>query len=563
MIDTFTIIGSVAGGLGLFLLAVTLITDGLKLAAGDALSDMLGRWTKTPGRGIASGIAITGIVQSSSAVTVATIGFVNAGILTMVQALGVVYGANVGTTMTGWLVAAVGFKFKIELFALPIIGLGMLLRLTGAKKRRGAIGMALVGFGLFFIGIDVLKSAFESIAASTQLDQLYTDDILGLVLYLGFGFLMTLLTQSSSAAIAIILTAATGGVITLPAAAAMVVGANVGTTSTAALAVIGATPNAKRVAAAHIVFNLATGIVALILLPMMLWAVSATGKVFGLEDIPAVSLALFHTVFNILGVLLMWPLTTHLAKFLAGRFRTTEEIEGRPRYLDKTVLVSPVLALNALYLELAHLGEVVRRMVKGAISSEADATEKQEIDLAIAQNLVLEVERFVGELGRGALPQDIAAELPRVLRSSQYFSAATELSLLIATSQNRIHDLKDDGMMAELAQFRSNLVALVDATDFQDSKFSLANCEDRLIHFEQEYNDLKESLLTAGAHHRVKIRDMTLTSEQLTRMSRLAEQMIKTARMAAHIQEAVSLVDGQPKDVTAINPESEPEPKPA
>ena len=139
MIETLTIIGSVAGGLGLFLLAVTLITDGLKFAAGDALSDMLGRWTKTPERGIASGIIITGLVQSSSAVTVATIGFVNAGILSMSQALGVVFGANVGTTMTGWLVAAVGFEFKVEAFALPLIGLGMLLSLIGAKKRYGAI----------------------------------------------------------------------------------------------------------------------------------------------------------------------------------------------------------------------------------------------------------------------------------------------------------------------------------------------------------------------------------------------------------------------------------------
>lgn len=557
MSEILITVGSVAGGLGLFLLAVSLITDGLKFAAGDALSDMLGRWTKTPGRGIASGIAITGIVQSSSAVTVATIGFVNAGILTMVQALGVVYGANVGTTMTGWLVAVVGFKFKIELFALPIIGLGMLLRLTGAKKRRGAIGMALVGFGLFFIGIDVLKNAFESIAANTQLDQLFSDDLLGLSLYIGFGFLMTLLTQSSSAAIAIILTAATGGVVTLPAAAAMVIGANVGTTSTAALAVIGATPNAKRVAAAHIVFNFATGAVALLLLPVMLWVVGATGKALGLEDVPAMSLALFHTVFNILGVLLMWPLTGRLAAFLAARFRTAEEIEGKPRYLDKTVLVSPALALNALYLELTHLSEVVRKMVKGAISAEADVTEKQEMDQATLQKLVLEIERFVGELGSGTMPEHIAAELPRVLRSIQYLSATTELSLSIASNQNRIHELGDAELMNELAQLKSNLVALVDASDTQDGRFSLDDCEVRLTQFEQQYQMLKEALLTAGAHHRVKIRDMTLTTEQLTRMSRLAEQLLKSVRMSAHIKETASLTDGQPKDVAAIFSESE------
>ena len=557
MNEGIMIIGSVAGGLGLFLLAVGLITDGLKLAAGDALSEMLGRWTKTPGRGIASGIAITGIVQSSSAVTVATIGFVNAGILTMVQALGVVYGANVGTTMTGWLVAAVGFKFKIELFALPMIGLGMLLRLTGAKKRRGAIGMALVGFGLFFIGIDVLKNAFESVAASTQIDRLFSDDLSGLAFYIVFGFLMTLLTQSSSAAIAIILTAATGGVITLPAAAAMVIGANVGTTSTAMLAVIGATPNAKRVAAAHIVFNLATGIVALLLLPVMLWLVKATGKALGLEDVPAVSLALFHTVFNILGVLLMWPLTARLAVFLAGRFRTAGEIESKPRYLDKTVLISPSLALNALYLELTHLSDIVIEMVKGAISAETDVSDKQERDQATIQQLVMAIERFVSELGSGALPEHIAAELPRVLRSTQYLSATTELSLLIANLQGRIHELEDNELMTVLAQLKSNLVALVDACDIQENKFSLADCEERLGRFEEEYQSLKDALLTAGAHHRVKIRDMTLTTEQLTRMSRLAEQLVKSVRMATHIKGTATLAGGQPKDVGAVSYEVE------
>ena len=140
-------------GVGLFLLAMKMITDGLKLAAGDALRDILGDWTRSPARGIASGAVITSLVQSSSAVTVATIGFVNAGLLTLYQALGVVYGANIGTTMTGWLVAAMGFDIKVELFALPMVGAGMLLTLTGPRQRRGALGEALAGFGLFFIGI--------------------------------------------------------------------------------------------------------------------------------------------------------------------------------------------------------------------------------------------------------------------------------------------------------------------------------------------------------------------------------------------------------------------------
>ncbi len=549
MIETTAIIGSVAGGLGLFLLAVTLITDGLKFAAGDALRDMLGGWTKTPERGIASGIIITGLVQSSSAVTVATIGFVNAGILSMSQALGVVFGANVGTTMTGWLVAAVGFEFKVEAFALPLIGLGMLLKLTGGKKRYGAMGLALAGFGLFFIGIDVLKGAFEGIAAFAQIDQLNSDGLSGLLLFIGMGFLITLLTQSSSAAIAIVLTAATGGVVSLSAAAAMVIGANVGTTSTAVFSVIGATPNAKRVASAHIIFNLTTGAVALILLPMLLWLVGVGGKALGLEENPAVSLALFHTAFNLLGVMVMWPLTGKLAHFLAQRFCSAEEIEGRPRYLDKTVLASPTLAINAVCLELGHIAEIVRGMAKGAISSEFAPAEKLENNQLAVQQLVQEVDSFVSQLGGASLPAAIAEELPKILRCDQYLTTSAELSRVLATYQSRIHALKDTELMTALAQIRSALATLIDATNVQHTAFSVADCDQLLISFESAYQSLKEKLLAAGAHQRIQIRDMTLTTEQLTRMYQLAEQMVKSARVMADLFAPSSLEDNQTKQV--------------
>jgi phosphate:Na+ symporter len=179
------------------MLAVGMITDGLKLAAGNALRDLLGKWTRSPAHGIATGVSITAIVQSSSAVTVATIGFVNAGLLTMFQALGVVYGANIGTTMTGWLVAIVGFKIKVEAFVLPLIGIGMMQRLTRDDSRCAPLGLALAGFGLFFIGIDVLREAFEGLAAAVDLQRLTVDSVAGVSLFVGIGFLMTVLTQAS------------------------------------------------------------------------------------------------------------------------------------------------------------------------------------------------------------------------------------------------------------------------------------------------------------------------------------------------------------------------------
>lgn len=538
-------IGSIAGGLGLFLLAVSMITEGFKLAAGDALSDILKAGTRTPGRGIVSGIVITGLVQSSSAVTVATIGFVNAGLLSMVHALGVVYGANVGTTMTGWLVAAIGFKFKIELLALPLIGIGMLLRLTGSRKRRGALGWALVGFGLFFIGIDVLKDAFEGLAATTDLSAYTSQGALGLLLFVGLGFMMTVLTQSSSAAIAIILTAATGGVIALPEAAALVIGANVGTTSTAALAVIGATPAAKRVAAAHIVFNVVTGAVALLLLPLMLWLVARTSHGLGLDDIPAVSLALFHTVFNVLGVLLMWPLTRTLARFLEGRFRSVEEIEGRPRYLDKTVIASPELAFNALCLELGHVSELSRRMALGALSSELAPGDKMQSDKAAVQSLVNHIEGFVGKLGGMELPDKVSSELAKVLRTTQYLNTVAELSDFVARAQVRIHELADDDLMQAIAEYRADVVELIERSDVQGKHFDAQSFNKLLEQLDSSYHDLKDKLLVAAAHQRIKIRDMTFTNEQLSRIHRLVEQLAKSVKVMQYLLGLSSVSDMQ------------------
>jgi len=364
---SFSSIGPLLGGVGLFLLGVTLMGDGLKVAAGRALKDLLERWTDTAAHGLFSGAMLTALVQSSSAVTVAAIGFVNAGMLTLERSVWVIFGSNLGTTMTGWLVALVGFKIKIELFALPIIGIGMFMRLTGSDTRRGALGQALAGFGLFFVGISVLRDAFEGVAATIDVTSMATSGFTGIVLFVGIGFLMTLMTQASAAAISIALAAAAGGLIELEPAAAMVIGANIGTTSTALLASMGATPNAKRVAAAHVTFNVLTGAVAIIILPGMLSIVATIQDSMHLTPDAATSLALFHTVFNVLGIALIWPLTHRLIVWLQAHFVSTEEDLGRPRFLDKNALVVPSLALESLIMELSRLQEIAVSIVTTAL----------------------------------------------------------------------------------------------------------------------------------------------------------------------------------------------------
>jgi phosphate:Na+ symporter len=528
-------IGMLAGGLGLFLLAVNMITEGLKHAAGRALRDLLGKWTRSMARGIASGMTITALVQSSSAVTVATIGFVNAGFISLHHSLGVVYGANIGTTMTGWLVTLVGFEIKIQAIALPLIGLGMLLRLTGDDSRRASIGTALAGFGLFFIGIDALKEAFEGLATAIDLQQFTVDGIRGVFLYLGIGFLMTVLTQSSSAAIAVILTAASGGVLGLHAAAAMVIGANVGTTSTALIAVIGATPNAKRVAAAHMAFNLVTGIVALVILPLLFWMVETTSHLLGLENVPAVTLALFHTTFNIFGVLLMWPLGNKLTRFLEKRFVTQEEIEGRPKYLDKTVTVSPMLALHALMMELTRVASVVRRMSLAILSAESDVSRRIRNDRMVVETLSSAIARFITHLEKGSLSGEVVENLAKILRAEQHLLACAEQVMLISKAQPKLGFMHDTELEDQLTIYRSEVAQLMNLANPEDEQFSMPACEAQLGTVQETYEETKAVLLRAGAELRVPIPRMIEILDQNSRIRRMARQMVKAMSLLSGV----------------------------
>jgi len=527
MQQAIIITGMLLGGLGMFLLAVTMITDGLKATAGPALRDLLSNWTRSPLHGIFSGVAITAIVQSSSAVTVATIGFVNAGIINMRQALGIVYGSNIGTTMTGWLVAIIGFKINVDAFALPLIGLGMIMKMTGGENKRASIGLALVGFGLFFIGIDVLKDAFGGLVESIDLARFTLEGMAGVLMYFGIGFLITLLTQSSSAAIAITLTAATGGVLGINAAAAMVIGANVGTTSTAALAVIGATPNAKRVATAHILFNVGTGLVALLILPILFLIVKYAGEMLGLEDIPAITLALFHTIFNILGVLLIFPLSSRLADFLEKRFVTQEEMEGQPRYLDKIVAVSPPLAVNALALELSRVTAVVRRMGLEVLRHKKISNKRLSSDDMVVHKLSSSVAEFITHLEKEKLSQEVSEELALILRAQQHLLASADQAALFAQMQADITAAEDHQLLAGIKDFYAEVASLIEMAKPGEVDFSYAGCERQLEQIQLHYDELKASLLKAGAELRIAIPLMIDVVEQNSRLRRMARQLVK------------------------------------
>ena len=458
----------------------------------------------------------------------ATIGFVNAGLMNLRQAITITYGSNIGTTMTGWLIALIGFQFQIKVFALPLIGLGMLVRLVKGNSRYGALGLALAGFGVFFVGIDILKDAFEGIGATIDLTELGGGGLLGHAIFIGIGFLLTLAMQSSAAAMAIALTAAAGGIIPLDNAAAVVIGANIGTTSTAALAVIGATPNAKRVAAAHVIFNIATGVVALLILPILLKLLLSLPGNLHINTSITTLLAMFHTIFNILGVFLMWPFTEKLVTYLKKRFRTAEEDEARPVYLDKNLVDMPVLAFHALAEELKRIGIIARRMAKGAISSESGPSRQLESDQRVLLRLEIKIGKFINKVRRGGLPETLDHALPHALRITSYYREVADVAIRIAQMQQG-KPVENEKLAHEIGLYKQNVVKLLKSTDVQQEEFSIDSCNRYFAELESEYKHLKNLLLKAGAKDELPVTQMVFQIDLMSDIRRIADQMEKAA----------------------------------
>ena len=521
------------GGLALFLLAMLMMTEGLKVFAGGGLKQLLGRYTSTPLKGVLAGILVTGLVQSSGAVTVATIGFVNAGMLTLRQALGVVYGTNIGTTITGWLVSLVGFGFKIETFALPILAAGVALRLGSSGKRSRGLGEALAGFGLFFLGLAILKDAFGGMA------QNYGAAITGisnsggsLFIFLLIGFVATVLTQSSSAAIALVLTAASGGVISIHYAAAAVIGANLGTTSTAAVAVLHATPNARRLAVGHILFNLITGAVALSLLPLLMWGVGLLADGLDMEGSPAAVLALFHTVFNLLGVMIMLPLAGPLTILLERLFRNEEEQAGRPLHLDATLTATPDLAVAALHAELLRLRTMANGLVRVALLEPDQSVLALERRTDAMRALVAAIADFIGTVRTESMSREAGESLAQALRVARYLDEAARLSGTAVLLRREAERVTDGGIVAVLRRVITTVGACCDLTvqevpsPERDSERLTA-----LDRFEAAYQQAKAELLTAAVARRLTVTATDQLLGALSNTRRMVEQLVKADRL--------------------------------
>ena len=379
ILQIFTLLGA----LGMFLYGMNLMSSGLQKAAGDRLRGFLSAMTSNPFKRVATGLGITALIQSSSATTVMVVSFVNAGLLTLVQAIGVIMGANIGTTVTAWLVAWLGFKADISILAVPLMLLGFLFS-NSKKDQRRNIGELIVGFSLLFLGLSFMKESVPDLRQTPEvLEFVKTWSGYGfwsVLIFLGFGTILTLILQSSSATMAITLIMLSMGWIPFPMACAMVLGENIGTTITANIAASVGNTAAKRAALSHTIFNLFGVVWALILFKPFLSLVGRIIELFGLPN-PAAEgfvvsdsngadgtaalygLSMLHTLFNVINTMILVWFTDLIAKAVSAIIKAPvnkEEDAFRLKYIEAGPLATPELATEQAIKEIIHFAQISR-----------------------------------------------------------------------------------------------------------------------------------------------------------------------------------------------------------
>jgi phosphate:Na+ symporter len=345
----------IAAGVSIFLFGMLFLEDGFKAFTGGMLEKLLQKTTNKTWKSLLFGMVSTSIMQSSSLVSVITISFISAGLVTLVAGIGIIFGANIGTTTGAWLVAAFGLKVKISAYAMPMLVFGIVLSFQKSKYLKGA-GAVLAGLGFLFLGIHYMKEGFEAFKDSFDLASLAVAGYPGLFLFAAIGAAATVVMQSSHATLVLILTALAASQITYDNGLALAIGANVGTTITAIIGALSANVEGKRLAGAHLIFNVVTGVVAIAFISQFIWAVDVVSNYVGIAaDNYTMKLAVFHTLFNLAGVLLMVPLIHRLSDFLVKSLPEKAKDLAEPLYLSDAAIEFPETVLSALKKEVWHL----------------------------------------------------------------------------------------------------------------------------------------------------------------------------------------------------------------
>lgn len=358
----------IIAGIAIFLIGMVFMKDGFKLFSGGLLEKVLEKSTNNVPKAIGTGFLATAMVQSSSLITIIIISFLSAEIISLSGAIGIVFGSNIGSTTTAWIVSTFGLKMKIAQFGMPMLVFGVIFRFNNNKTYQG-LGNVLIGLGFVFLGISFMKDGFESLKDGLHLAKFAIEGYLGVFVYILLGIVATVIIQSSAATMAIVIVALAAGQITYLNGIEMAIGANIGTTITAILGSFSSNANGKRLAVAHFIFNIITGIIAIVFLYQLVEFVTFLSYKIGIadDDYP-MQLALFHTLFNVIGVLAVAPFTSKLVAYLNGLFVEDEKDISRAKYLDDVVIEVPQAAIAALRKEIIHLYDNSTEVLSHALS---------------------------------------------------------------------------------------------------------------------------------------------------------------------------------------------------
>lgn len=384
--ENFTVILS---GIAIFIIGMFFMQDGFKQLSGGILEKLLEKFTSNTLYAIATGFLSTSVVQSSTIITLIVVSFLSAELLTLVQAVGIVFGSNVGSTTTAWIVSSLGVDVKISTYAFPMLVFGVVLRFFKTNAMKGS-GNVLLGLGFIFLGISYMKDGFDIMKNSIDLASYAMEGYLGIIIYILIGILITVVIQSSAATLAIVITALNADSITYVNAIALAIGANVGTTLTTILASFASNENGKRVALIHFLFNLISATFITILIYQFIDLTDFIAPFLGVSDNNyGMKLALFHTIFSVTGVILLTPAISLLVKLSEKLIQKKVSSASKPKYLNQSVLSNPDASLAALRKEIINLYENCQKAMLHALNIHTTGLTRETLKVQLAKELTI------------------------------------------------------------------------------------------------------------------------------------------------------------------------------
>ncbi|MGN9163830.1 Na/Pi cotransporter family protein [Tissierellaceae bacterium HCP3S3_D8] len=485
------------GGTALLMYGVDMMGEGLEKASGETMKKILTVLTGKVWSAFIVGVFVTAIVQSSTAVTLLTVGFVNSGIMKLSQALGIIYGANIGTTITAQLMAF-SFKFKLTDIALPVFGIGFLLNQIGKKKKFKSLGQAMMGFGMMFLGLKILNNGIPYMQESQVLRRFFTDYASMPVVGLLLGIFVTAMVHSSAATIGLVMILSKAGLLDLQSAIYIMLGDNIGTCFTAQLASMTGNINARRTAWAHTFYNIFGVILTFITLPVFIKIVIIITELLHLKPDVSVYIANSHTLFNALNAIIFLPLTRQYVKFLERIIVDKKDSNIEETVLDSLLLNTPMAALEASRVELIRGMKILKEMLADVMemiyTNELKNVPRIESNEAIINQMQKKMTRYIVKLSKRELTEKESIMVPAIISSINNIERAGDrvIEIVVLYKKKMEENLPfTDNAVEELEELERCMFQMFDATEISLRKKN-EECIEKVFELENQVDALSE-----------------------------------------------------------------------